>query len=64
MQVGVCRCLFMYALVHGVNLKFDTDALCGFVPIAARRVINCVSEVVVWTGRGHRGCLPTEYFSG
>lgn len=42
--VGVC---FNHALVHGVKLRFDSDALCGFVPLAARRVINCVSEVVV-----------------
>lgn len=46
-QEGVCRCVFVYALVHGVKLIFDTHALCGFVPVAARRVINCVSEVVV-----------------
>lgn len=41
-----CVSVFLCALVYGVKLRFDTDALCGFAPIAARRVINCVSEVV------------------
>lgn len=49
MYKKVCVSVFlcMHLCVHGVKLRFDTDALCGFVPIGARRVINCVSEVVV-----------------